>query len=217
MHLRKRAALLTAVLATAAIGLGSVAYAAIPDAGGTIHGCYDKSSGQLRVTDTQTNLPKNCSSKENPLAWAERGPQGVQGVQGVPGAKGDAGDPGGVSHVKVWRSTSLTPVGIQKIVGAMLVTTGKYLLTAKVDIGSSDNFSVVSCSLIAYPGGLVLDQSQATIYGGPGAGASETSIFLSGAATVGIGDVQAVCTAVNGFTRNVTLTALPVDAVWDAS
>jgi hypothetical protein len=31
---------------------GSVAYAAIPDADGVIHGCYDNQSGYVRLVDT---------------------------------------------------------------------------------------------------------------------------------------------------------------------
>lgn len=37
-----------AVMATALIG-GGIAYSAIPTAGGTITGCYNQQSGQLRV------------------------------------------------------------------------------------------------------------------------------------------------------------------------
>src|SRR5438034_367368 len=54
-----------------------ISFAAIPDGAGEIHGCYDKQSGSLRVTDPQTNLPKSCSNKELPLDWAMRGIQGL--------------------------------------------------------------------------------------------------------------------------------------------
>ena len=37
--------------ALAALTLGSIAWAAIPDGVGVINGCYEKQSGQLRVTE----------------------------------------------------------------------------------------------------------------------------------------------------------------------
>src|SRR5262245_58878879 len=49
MHLRG-AALATLVLAALSLAAG-IAYATIPDGDGTIHGCYRKSGGALRVID----------------------------------------------------------------------------------------------------------------------------------------------------------------------
>lgn len=60
--------------ALAALALGSYAWAAIPDTTGTIHACYDKNSGALRVTDPDTNLPKGCTVKENTLTWYQGSP-----------------------------------------------------------------------------------------------------------------------------------------------
>src|SRR6266487_2551186 len=64
--------------AVAALTLGSLAFAAIPDATGVIHGCYD-ATGHLRVTDNDTNLSKACTSKETPLNWNQQGPKGDRG------------------------------------------------------------------------------------------------------------------------------------------
>jgi hypothetical protein len=62
------------VLSTAAVlFLGFVAYASIPDANGIIHGCYKKTSGQLRVIDEGTS---SCDSNETPIQWGQTGPQG---------------------------------------------------------------------------------------------------------------------------------------------
>ena len=89
---RKLALVVTGVVA--ALALGSIAWAAIPDAGGVVHGCYDKGSGQLRVTDTQTNVPKACTVKEAALDWNLRGAQGLPGPQGPAGPSGaPGGDP----------------------------------------------------------------------------------------------------------------------------
>jgi hypothetical protein len=70
------------VLATA----GGIAYAAIPDASGVIHGCYKKSSpnqGTLRVIDTERG--QTCSSSENALSWNQTGPKGATGPTGPTG------------------------------------------------------------------------------------------------------------------------------------
>src|SRR5262245_44249870 len=72
----------------AALALGSLAWAAIPDGNGVIHGCYDKGSGDLRVTDPQTNVPKACKIGEQKLDWNAQGPKGDPGPQGPAGAPG---------------------------------------------------------------------------------------------------------------------------------
>lgn len=61
--------------ALAALALGSFAWAAIPDTTGTIHACYDKNSGVLRVTNPDTNLPKGCTAKEASLDWYKGSPE----------------------------------------------------------------------------------------------------------------------------------------------
>ncbi len=48
MRLRR---LLIAVAAVAATSVAGVGYAAVPGADGTIHGCYDNVSGQMRLYD----------------------------------------------------------------------------------------------------------------------------------------------------------------------
>jgi Type VI secretion system effector, Hcp len=96
MNVRKKLTL-TVAAALAALAVGSVAFAAIPDSGGVINACYEKGSGKLRVTDTETNKPKACTSDESSLSWNQRGPQGPQGEpgpQGVPGPVGPQGPSG---------------------------------------------------------------------------------------------------------------------------
>jgi type VI protein secretion system component Hcp len=89
MNARKKL-ILVAAGALSALAIGSVAFAAIPDGGGVINGCYEKGSGKLRVTDTQTGKPKACAADEVPLSWNQQGPQGPQGE---PGPQGPAGGP----------------------------------------------------------------------------------------------------------------------------
>lgn len=89
MHLRG-AALATLVLATLGLAAG-IAYATIPDGNGTIHGCYRKSGGALRVID---NAVINCASNETSLSWNVQGLPGAQGPQGPPGPQGQQGAQG---------------------------------------------------------------------------------------------------------------------------
>jgi hypothetical protein len=72
MKTRTKLALFSAALA--ALALGSFAWAAIPDATGTIHACYDKNTGALRVTNPETNVPKGCMAKEAAVEWYKGSP-----------------------------------------------------------------------------------------------------------------------------------------------
>ena len=84
-------------LAAAAIGglvcalAGGVAWATIPDSGGTVNGCFQKVHGTLRVIDTATEA---CSSAELPISWNQKGPKGDPGPRGLPGEPGPKGDRG---------------------------------------------------------------------------------------------------------------------------
>jgi len=54
------------------VALGGVAFAAIPDSNGTIHGCYQKQRGNLRVVDSSDE----CRGNERSLDWSQQGPPG---------------------------------------------------------------------------------------------------------------------------------------------
>jgi hypothetical protein len=73
-------------------GLAGVAYAAVPDANGVIHGCVKKNSGALRVIDPAAG--EACTSAENPLDFSQQGPAGTPGPAGPAGAAGAAGPAG---------------------------------------------------------------------------------------------------------------------------
>jgi hypothetical protein len=78
-----------------AFASAGVAYAAIPDAGGVIHSCYNTGSnpsGALRVIDTGAGA--TCSKNEKALNFNQTGPQGPQGDPGPQGPKGDTGPQG---------------------------------------------------------------------------------------------------------------------------
>ena len=84
MNARKKLTL-TIAGALAVLAVGSAAFGAIPDSGGVINACYEKGSGKLRLTDTETGKPKACASDEVATNWNQRGPQGPQGPQGPAG------------------------------------------------------------------------------------------------------------------------------------
>jgi hypothetical protein len=81
------------VIGVVVIGSAVTAMALIPDSDGTIHGCYNKESGALKVIDPSTT---SCTPGETALSWNQTGPQGAQGPQGVPGPQGPQGDPGAI-------------------------------------------------------------------------------------------------------------------------
>src|SRR3954453_9069260 len=84
----------TVALVAAGIVLGAavgVAVASIPDAGGVISGCYNTTSGALRIVDPTRS---KCSSSEVGIAWNQHGVQGSQGIQGTPGPQGPPGPQG---------------------------------------------------------------------------------------------------------------------------
>jgi hypothetical protein len=79
------------------IAFAGAAYAAsggIPGPGGVITGCYNKSTGQLRII----NSSKRCNrGLERRLTWNQRGlrgPTGAKGAQGVQGVAGTIGPQG---------------------------------------------------------------------------------------------------------------------------
>lgn len=62
------------------------AYAAIPDANGTIRGCYNILTGSARIVDGNS-----CNLLERSISWAQVGPRGPAGVPGPVGPQGPAG------------------------------------------------------------------------------------------------------------------------------
>lgn len=65
-----------AFVALAAIAVGGIAYASIPDSKGVIHGCYRKTTGRLIVIDSG----KGCEEGWTPLNWSQTGPAGPPGA-----------------------------------------------------------------------------------------------------------------------------------------
>jgi hypothetical protein len=62
------------------VGFAGLAYAAIPDSQGAIHGCYRTTgllaNGQMRIIDSDS---QTCNSNEAEITWNQTGPQGPGG------------------------------------------------------------------------------------------------------------------------------------------
>ena len=56
------------------VGVGGVAFAAIPDSEGVIHACYQNETGNLRVVESDTD----CRPFETVLDWNQEGPVGPE-------------------------------------------------------------------------------------------------------------------------------------------
>jgi hypothetical protein len=72
------------------LAMTGFAAAAIPDAGGAIHGCYQKRTGVLRVI----GAGKKCLKGETAISWNQQGPRGSDGKNGTNGTNGSNGTPG---------------------------------------------------------------------------------------------------------------------------
>jgi hypothetical protein len=115
--------------------LGGIAYAAIPDSDGVIHGCYGNSNGQLRVIDEG----HTCKNNETALDWNNQG------------AQGDPGEPGtGISNVYT-RQSEATPLSAGAIDNASatcdpgdLLLGGGYSTNNSGDVFASDSRSALS-------------------------------------------------------------------------
>jgi hypothetical protein len=86
MHAPSRLARLTLALALPPALAGSIALAAIPDANGVFHACYNNSTKAVRMLDTGS-----CNTGETQVNWSQTGPRGATGSQGATGPTGPAG------------------------------------------------------------------------------------------------------------------------------
>ncbi len=85
----KTAAVITTAIVTASV-VGGIAYAASSpiDSGGVIHGCYNPTTGAMKL---RTGATCPATGMKTPISWNS---QGVQGVQGDKGDQGTSGMPG---------------------------------------------------------------------------------------------------------------------------
>src|SRR5262249_48167355 len=136
------------VLSGAVLALGvieGIAYAAIPDTNGVIHGCYNPNAARgangtpLNILDSAAG---SCNGNQREITWNQGGPAGPMGATGASGATGSRGDTG---------ATGATgPAGAQGATGATgSQGPGARTFQATVPRGQE-------ATLATLPGGLVL-------------------------------------------------------------
>ena len=108
------------------VALGGVAYSAIPDAAGAIHGCYlNGMSRTLRVIDST----ESCNTGETALNWSQQGPAGATGPAGAQGPEGPPGQPPAFTK-SVVKATVPDNIGFVEI-ARLNVPAGRYVVIAK--------------------------------------------------------------------------------------
>jgi len=122
---RPTAAFILSALALT-VALGGVAYSAIPDAAGVIHGCYlNGMSRTLRVIDST----ESCNTGETALNWSQQGPAGATGPAGAQGPEGPPGQPPAFTKTVAYTTVpeKLGPVEVARL----NVPAGRYVVIGK--------------------------------------------------------------------------------------
>lgn len=118
------------------VALGGGAYAAtngIPGPDGSIHACYAKRDGSLRVVPAGDR----CPARQHALKWQQRGPRGFRGLRGFAGARGP-------SDVYSATNDPGTPSGDVTVT----VPAGRYLAMAKATEDNAGGTSgAIACTL----------------------------------------------------------------------
>jgi hypothetical protein len=123
---------------------GGIASAAVPDADGVIHACFDATSGQARIVDPKTGSPKGCGKNEIALDWNRQGPKGDQGEVGPQGPVGPAGSTGPAGPIG-----PSGPAGPTGPAGPAGTSAAKVVSASAVGLGASGFTQVVAMSLPA--------------------------------------------------------------------
>jgi hypothetical protein len=162
-----------------ALVMAGVAYAAIPDGSGVIHGCYTNKGGILSVIDPSAG--QTCSSLQTPLRWNQQGPKGDTGPQGPQGDPGPQG-PSGISHADerfFFRSLTDPGTWLPIVSGTwpdvrpflthvltMHLDKGNYAITAEVIAENDSGQGIVVCLLGNSTVGFTVAQSAVGNAGG---------------------------------------------------
>ena len=142
------------------------ALAAIPDANGVVHACYNVTNGNTRIIDTAI---ETCKRHEVALAWNQQGPQGPAGPQGVPGPVGPQGPqgipgptgptgpqgpagpagPAGAAAIYFQQRTDwLGAIDTARVIHSLNLPAGTYLVTGSITaFGSDGDPQVLTCQL----------------------------------------------------------------------
>lgn len=228
-----KAPLVAALVGGAVLAIaGGIAYATIPDSSGTIHGCYSKSTGTLRVIDSSVT---NCDAKETSLNWNIQGPQGPQGPTGPQGATGPQGPagpqgpqgpqgptgpagPSGTSHGYL-ASTSNQPVAqsssptytYSNVGSVSSVPPGTYMIWAQVTLEDVLNDSQAGSKLVVNGTDLPNTGTPSMLKTGIG----NMTIVSADTLTASGSTVEVDCTSDSDNTTfaNVNLSLVSVDAL----
>ena len=155
----------------AALAVAGTAFAAIPDSGGVIHGCYLKNAGLLRVIDTARS---RCSPIETAIQWSQTGPQGPEGAigpQGPTGAKGDTGAAGPAGPAGA--------VGPAGPAGASLTVT--FAIAGSVDLEPANTWVQVASKQLD-PGSYAVTATSNMLEAGSGIGGVNSTDFVNDSA-----------------------------------
>jgi hypothetical protein len=163
-----RARWIALVVAVGGLAAGGIAWAAIPDSNGVIHGCYQASSGTLRVIGTNPTVGGGkCAGNEIALNWNQTGPKGPTGAKGATGAEGPTGPKGATGPdgptgptgqrgpSDAWDTRNFLTVPIPRhvdtVVGSLALPAGKFLVSGKTSMQDTEAGSDFSCALVAPP------------------------------------------------------------------
>ena len=97
LHLGRRSLVIAGVAVVVAAVAGGIAYASIPDSGGTYTACMLKATGTIRLIDHSlpaSSLLSHCTPYESEISWNQVGARGATGPKGATGARGPTGDLG---------------------------------------------------------------------------------------------------------------------------
>jgi hypothetical protein len=216
-----------AMAVAAALVVGGVAYATIPDSGGVIHGCYARSGGALRVIDAGVT---NCKTGETSLDWNLQGQQGPVGPKGDTGAQGTAGPqgpqgptgpqgpagpqgPSGLSHGYL-ASSNQVPVAefpaFSNVGSITSLPAGTYMITGQVRLDDNLNEPSGTCHLSV--NGAFQQTTSTAIELKDGTG--NMTIVSAATLTGGGSSVEVDCTIGDNTTvANVNLALVSVDAL----
>ncbi len=93
----KRGGFFVGAAVITSLGVAGASYAAVnstPSPSGVFTGCYNKTSGALRVIDPSRG--QHCAATETQVTWNQKGQTGPAGPQGPKGATGATGATGAV-------------------------------------------------------------------------------------------------------------------------
>jgi hypothetical protein len=198
---RKRIWLVAATI-VATLGLVAFAQAAIPGADGVINGCYNKTTGNLRVVDSGSP----CTNAESALSWNQAGTQGQPGPQGPQG-------PSGSSHAYHDRGSSLLPSdGSANLAGVHNLPAGNYVVMVSVSVYQADTYPMV-CSLREADGTYIVAPVGYTGWPEASGGRTTTAMVTTLNRPAGSSIVVSCSTAPEASNASAEIVAMKVDAL----